>query len=269
MTTSTNSVANRFRMDGRVALIVGAGRGIGAASAIALAEAGCALVLASRTEPQVTEVAERAAELGVDAVPMASDATDPEACEALVDATVSRFGRLDVLVSVVGGSMPRSFMDTSDRMLGAAFERNVIDGLRLVRLAVPHLLRSDAASVVMVSSAIGHLTGRGYLAYGAAKSAVDHAVRLMANDLNPKIRVNAVAPGAILTEALEFVAEQPEIKDAIEAGTPLHRIGDPEDIAAAVLYLASAASSYMTGQILHIDGGLSTVNVPMPFPDLT
>ena len=157
MTTSTNSVANRFRMDGRVALIVGAGRGIGAASAIALAEAGCDLVLASRTEPQVTEVAERAAELGVDAVPMASDATDPEACEALVDATVSRFGRLDVLVSVVGGSMPRSFMDTSDRMLGAAFERNVIDGLRLVRLAVPHLLRSDAASVVMVSSDIDRL----------------------------------------------------------------------------------------------------------------
>ena len=121
----------------------------------------------------------------------------------------------------------------------------------------------------MVSSAIGHVTGRGYLAYGAAKAAVDHAVRLMALDLNPHIRVNAVAPGAILTEALEFVAEQPEIKDAIEAGTPLRRLGVPDDIAAAVLYLASPASSYVTGQILAIDGGLSTVNMEIPFPDVS
>jgi 7-alpha-hydroxysteroid dehydrogenase len=152
--------------------------------------------------------------------------------------------------------------------MATAFERNVVDGIRLVRAAVPRLLTSEDASVVMVSSAIGHLNGRGYLAYGTAKAALDHAVRLMASDLNPRIRINAVAPGAILTEALEFVASQPAIKAAIEEGTPLRRIGDPADIAAAVLFLCSRASSYITGQVLHVDGGLSTVNVPMPFPDL-
>jgi len=263
------SVASNFRMDGRVALLAGAGRGIGAASALALAEAGADVVVMARTTDQIEDVAAKARDFGVRALPLAVDASDPEAMEAAVARSVGEFGRLDCVVSVIGGSMPRSFMDTSDRMLRTAFDRNVVDGIRLVRLAVPELLKSDAPSVVMVSSAIGHVTGRGYLAYGAAKAAVDHAVRLMALDLNPHIRVNAVAPGAILTEALEFVAEQPEIKDAIEAGTPLRRLGVPDDIAAAVLYLASPASSYVTGQILAIDGGLSTVNMEIPFPDVS
>ena len=263
------SVASNFRMDGRVALLAGAGRGIGAASALALAEAGADVVVMARTTDQIEDVAAKARDFGVRALPLAVDASDPEAMEAAVARSVGEFGRLDCVVSVIGGSMPRSFMETSDRMLRTAFDRNVVDGIRLVRLAVPELLKSDAPSVVMVSSAIGHVTGRGYLAYGAAKAAVDHVVRLMALDLNPHIRVNAVAPGAILTEALEFVAEQPEIKDAIEAGTPLRRLGVPDDIAAAVLYLASPASSYVTGQILAIDGGLSTVNMEIPFPDVS
>ena len=211
------SVASNFRMDGRVALLAGAGRGIGAASALALAEAGADVVVMARTTDQIEDVAAKARDFGVRALPLAVDASDPEAMEAAVARSVGELGRLDCVVSVIGG----------------------------------------------------HVTGRGYLAYGAAKAAVDHAVRLMALDLNPHIRVNAVAPGAILTEALEFVAEQPEIKDAIEAGTPLRRLGVPDDIAAAVLYLASPASSYVTGQILAIDGGLSTVNMEIPFPDVS
>lgn len=93
-------------------------------------------------------------------------------------------------------------------------------------------------------------------------------MRLLAADLSPRIRVNAVAPGAILTEALEVVAANPEIKAAIEAGTPLRRLGEPNDIAAAVLYLASKASSYVTGQVLAVDGGLRTTNLELPIPDL-
>jgi 7-alpha-hydroxysteroid dehydrogenase len=120
----------------------------------------------------------------------------------------------------------------------------------------------------MISSAIGHVVGRGYVAYGSAKAALDHAVELMAADLNPKIRVNAVAPGAILTEALEVVASNPELRASIENATPLRRLGVPEDIAAAVLYLASAASSYVTGQILAVDGGVTTTNFNFPIPDL-
>jgi len=177
-------------------------------------------------------------------------------------------GRLDVVVSVTGGSPPRPFLKSSDKFLTKSFESNALQGLRLARAAVPHLSSSDAASMVMISSAIGHVVGRGYVGYGAGKAALDHAVRQLAAELNPKIRVNAVSPGAVLTESLEEVAADPKFKAALEEATPMRRIGTVEDIAAAILYLASPASSYVTGQILAVDGGLLTSNFTMPFPDL-
>lgn len=262
------SVADSFGLDGRVALVAGAGRGIGAASALALAEAGADVVLLSRTPDQIGAVAEEARKFGVRALAIPTDASEGDAVTAAIEATVTELGRLDIVVSVVGGSMPKPFMETSDRSLLVGFERNVVDGLRLVRAAIPHLLHSDAASVVMISSAIGHVTGRGYVGYGTVKAALDHAVRMLAVELNPTIRVNAVAPGAVITEALEMVLTDPAISDVLKANTPLRRLGVPDDIAAAVLYLASSASSYMTGQILAVDGGLSITNMPMPFPDL-
>lgn len=257
-----------FRLDGRVALVAGAGRGIGAATAVALADAGADVVLLSRTPDQIEAVAETIRGLGRRALAIPTDASEPDQVTAAIERTVADLGQLDVVVSVVGGSFPKPFLDTSDRSLAMAFDRNVVDGLRLVRVAIPHLLRSDAASIVMVSSAIGHVTGRGFVAYGAAKAALDHAVRLLSVELNPRIRINAVAPGAILTEALAMVSDQPEILAAIEAATPLRRIGEPDDIAAATLYLASAASSYVTGQVLAVDGGLAVTNLPLPLPDL-
>ncbi|WP_127784379.1 SDR family oxidoreductase [Rhodococcus sp. X156] len=263
-----DAVMSSFRMDGRVALLSGAGRGIGARSALALAEAGADVVLLSRTQSQLDGVAEQVRALGRRALPLATDAADPDAVAAAVERAVTDLGRLDVVVSVTGGSTPKPFLKTSDRSLAMSFETNVIQGLRLVRNAVPHLLGSDAASIVMISSAIGHVVGRGYVGYGSGKAALDHAVRLLAAELNPKIRVNAVAPGAILTESLEVVAADPAMKQALEDATPLQRIGTVEDIAAAVLYLASPASSYVTGQVLAVDGGLAVTNMDMPFPDL-
>ncbi|SFS71487.1 SDR family oxidoreductase [Saccharopolyspora flava] len=257
-----------FRLDGRVALVSGAGRGIGAATALGLAEAGADVAVLSRTPEQIESVVKQARELGRRAVAIPTDAGDPDAVSAAVARAADELGRLDVVVSVTGGSMPRPFTDTHDEALRKSFENNVVHGVRLVREAVPHLARSDSASVVMVSSSTGHLVGRGYLAYGAAKASLDHAVRMMAADLNPNIRVNAVAPGAILTEALEVVAADPTMKATLEEHTPLRRIGTPEDVAAAILYLASPASSYVTGQVLAVDGGLVTPNMPLPIPDV-
>ena len=267
------TVRNRYDMTGRVVLLSGAGRGIGAASALALAEAGADIAVLARSADQLEAVAGAAQAMGRRAIALPTDANDAQAVEAAVATTVAELGRIDSVVSVVGGSMPQPFMSTSDRDLRNAFENNVINGLRLVRACVPHLVaagggRPGASSVVMVSSAIGHVVGRGYTAYGSAKAALDHAVELMAADLNPKIRVNAVAPGAILTEALEVVAANPELKASIENATPLRRLGEPDDIAAAVLFLASDASSYVTGQILHVDGGVTTTNFNFPIPDL-
>ena len=267
------SVRSMFDMSGRVALLSGAGRGIGAASALALAEAGADIAVLARSADQIEAVAAQARAMGRRAVAIPTDANDADAVEAAVARAVAELGRLDTVVSVVGGSMPQPFMNTSDKDLRNAFENNVVNGLRLVRACVPHLVAAGndkvgASSVVMVSSAIGHVVGRGYVAYGSAKAALDHAVHLMAADLNPKIRVNAVAPGAILTEALEVVAANPTLKKTIEDATPLHRLGEPDDIAAAVLYLASNASSYVTGQVLAVDGGVLTTNFNFPIPDL-
>jgi 7-alpha-hydroxysteroid dehydrogenase len=262
------SVAELFRLDGRVALVAGAGRGIGAAGAIALAEAGADVAVLSRTAAQIDAVAEQIHGLGRRAVAIPTDVSDPDAVAAAVARSMQELGRLDVLVCVTGGSFPKPFLDTSDRSLGIAFERNVVDGLRLVRLAVPHLLESPVASVVMISSAVGHVTGRGYVAYGASKAALDHAVQILSLELNPKIRVNAVAPGAIMTEALQMVAADSDIVDSLAANTPLGRVGTTDDIAAAIAYLASPASGYVTGQILAVDGGLVVPNLPTGQRDL-
>lgn len=263
------SVFDGFRLDGRVALLSGAGRGIGAGAALALAEAGADIAICARTAEQLDELAARVRErTGRRALPIVADAYDPDATAVAVERVAGEYGRLDVVVSVTGGAYPRPFLQTGDEVLLDSFRSNVVNGLRLVRCAVPHLLGSDAASVVMVSSAIGHVVGRGYVAYGSGKAALDHSVRLLAGELNPRIRVNAVAPGATLTESLEKVAADPKVKGLLERETPLHRLGTVEDIAAAILYLASPASSYVTGQVLAVDGGLLKSNLDMPFADL-
>jgi 7-alpha-hydroxysteroid dehydrogenase len=233
-----------------------------------LAEAGAHVAVIARTAEQLEAVATRARSFGGHALALPADANDAEAVAAAVKRCADELGGLDVVVSVVGGAMPRPFTGTSDEHLRAAFEHNVVNGVRLVRLALPWLRQSPAASVVMVSSAIGHLVGRGYLAYGTSKAALDHAVELMAADLDPGIRVNAVAPGAILTEALEAVASDPALKATIEQATPLRRLGEPDDVAAAVLYLASDASAYVTGQIIAVDGGIRSPNFSFPIPDV-
>lgn len=262
------TLPERFRLDGKVAIVSGAGRGIGAATARALATAGAAVAVWSRTAEQVEAVAADIEADGGRAMAATVDAGDADAVTAGVDAVVESLGRLDVVVNVVGGALPRAALDTKDHHLTGAFDHNVVTGIRLVRATAPHLLAAGGGSVIMVSSAVGHLVGRGYLAYGTAKAAVDHSVRMLAADLSPRIRVNAVAPGAILTEALAFIAEDEATRTAIESATPLRRLGTPEDIAAAVLYLASPASSYVTGQVLAVDGGLTAPNFTIPLPDL-
>ena len=262
------SMLDKFRLDGKVALLNGAGRGIGAASALALADAGANVVVLARSQDQIDDVAQQIRDRGRRALAIQCDAMDTNAVTAAVDQAVAEMGRLDIVVNVVGGAMPGQFLRATDAVLADAWERNVTTGLRLARAAVPHLLATDGGSIIMISSAVGHVVGRGYAVYGSVKAAVDHSVRLLAAELNPRIRVNAVAPGAILTDALAIVMTNDDIRNALEGGTPMRRIGQPDDIAAAVLYLASPASSYVTGQILAVDGGLQVPNLDMPFADL-
>jgi 7-alpha-hydroxysteroid dehydrogenase len=262
------TILDRFRLDGRAAVVTGAGRGIGAASAVALAQAGADVVISSRTAEQLADVAKLIEAEGRRAVTVTADLDDLDAVAALATAAQDAFGRLDIVVNNVGGAMPRAFMDTSPGFMERAFHFNVSTAHALTRAAVPLMLAADGGAVVNISSSMGRFAGRGYAAYGTAKAALSHYTRLAAKDLAPRIRVNAIAVGATATSALEVVVSDDALRTAMEDATPLRRIGDVEDISAAVLYLASPAGAYLTGKVIEVDGGIEQPNTDLGIPDL-
>lgn len=266
-------ILDRFKISGKTAVVTGAGRGLGAASALALAEAGANVLISARTAEQLGEVAGQIEKTGRKAIVVPADLSDLDAAEALAGRAADEFGRLDIVVNNVGGYMPRPFIATKPKHLASAFHFNVATAHALTQAALPHLLKSadnggEGGSVINISSTVGRTAGRGYLAYGTAKAALAHYTRLAAADLAPKIRVNAVAVGAAATSALEIVVQDDNLRHQVEAATPLRRIGDAEDVAAAVVFLASPASAYITGKVLEVDGGIERPNLDMGIPDL-
>lgn len=261
-------ITDMFRVDGRVALVTGAGRGIGRASAVALAEAGADVVVAARTAEQVEEVAEQIRALGRRAEPVSFDVMELERLGELVAAATDRLGGLDLLVNNAGGSFPKPLLDTSVASFERAFRFNVTTALELTKQAVPAMLERGGGSVVNISSAIGRLTDRGFAAYGTAKGALTHLTKLMACDLAPHIRVNGIAVGSIATSALDMVLVDEQLRSQMEAATPLRRLGQPEDIAAGVVYLCSDAGSFITGKLLEIDGGTEAPTLGLGLADL-
>ena len=261
-------VLERFLLTDRVAVVTGAGRGIGAASAVALAEAGADVVVSSRTATQLDDVAAQIEAAGRRALVVPADLSDLDNVARLATAAQEAFGRLDIVINNVGGTIPNAFLDTTPDYLKEAFHFNVATAHALCRAAVPLMLESGGGTVVNISSVMGRVSGRGYLAYGAAKAALAHYTRLAARDLAPRIRVNAIAVGSVATSALDFVVQNDEIRTAMEDATPLQCIGEAEDVAAAVIYLASPASAYVTGKVLEVDGGLDQPNLELGLPDL-
>ena len=261
-------ILDRFRLDGQVAIITGAGRGIGAGSALALAECGANVLLAARTQSQLDDVASQVEALGSKAVTVACDLSDLDQVAGLAETAAKELGRIDILVNNVGGTMPLPLLDTSPRYLEEAFHFNVATAHALVRASVPTMLETDGGAIVNISSVIGRVAGRGYIAYGTVKAALSHYTKLASKDLAPRIRVNAIAVGSTATSALDIVTSTPELKETMEEMTTLGRIGDIEDISTAVIYLASKAGSYMTGKVLEVDGGIDAPNLDFGLADL-
>jgi 7-alpha-hydroxysteroid dehydrogenase len=170
---------------------------------------------------------------------------------------------VDVLVNNAGGSPPKSFLKSSEKAFEEAFHFNVTSGFALSRLLVPHMQKSDGASIVNISSALSHRVEKAFIAYGTAKAALNHMTSLMAFELAPKVRVNAIAVGSVETEALSPFLSSGGLREKMEALTPLARLGTTEDIAAMALYLASPASSWVTGKIFEVDGGCVASNWPL------
>ena len=154
------------------------------------------------------------------------------------------------------------------KYLEEAFHFNVATAHVLSRAAVPLMLRGDGGSILSISSVVGRVAGRGYLAYGTAKAALAHWTRLAAEDLAPKIRVNAIAVGSVRTSALEFVLADEAMANQLVEKTPLGRVGETDDIATAAIYLSSPAGAFVTGKVWEIDGGLQAPNLDLGLPDL-
>jgi 7-alpha-hydroxysteroid dehydrogenase len=262
-------ILDRFRLDDKVAIITGGGRGLGAAIAVAFAEAGADVLIASRTESELEAVAEQVRAVGRKAHIVTADLAHPEATAQLAEQAVEAFGKLDIVVNNVGGTMPNTLLTTSTKDLKDAFTFNVATAHALTIAAVPLMLEhSGGGSIINITSTMGRLAGRGFAAYATAKAALSHYTRSAALDLCPRIRVNAIAPGSILTSALDVVASNDDLRKPMEQVTPMRRLGDPVDIAAAAVYLASPAGSFLTGKTLEVDGGLTYPNLDIPVPDL-
>ena len=259
-----NNILDRFRLDGQVAIITGSGRGIGAGTALAYADAGADVVLSARTLAQLEDTAKLVRERGRRALVVPCDVLDADQRQGLVEKTLDEFGRLDILVNNAGGWPPKAALDTTEDEFEACFRFNVTTAFAMTRLAVPKMVETTGGGVVVnISSAAGRFNSRGFVAYGTAKSALSFMTRNLAQDFAPKIRVNGIAVGAILTDALSGFMND-DLERQMLSKTPMARLGQVEDIAACALYLASPASSYVTGEIFGVNGGLTQMQIELP-----
>ncbi len=256
------SLLERFRLDGQVAVVTGGGRGIGEGLALGLAEAGADVVVAARRTEEVEAVAERVRSLGRRALAVTCDVMQIDQVQALARTTVEQMGRLDCWVSNAGGAddrVPRTFLDMPERQWDFQLNLNLKAVWTGAQAAARLMAEQGGGTIINISSVAAGRASPYNGPYAVAKSGVDNLTQTLAAELAASgIRVNGVAPGPIPTEVfLEFL--QLEEKDIPELGErfqiPLGRVGTPEDIAPAVVYLASDASSWMTGQTIRICGG--------------
>lgn len=248
-------------LTGRVALITGASRGIGRAIAEEFAAHGCAVALAARTSDAIQQVADAINAGGGRAVAFAADVTDEQVAERLVAETVAALGGLDILVNNAGGnsfSIPVASMRLSGWSKTMAL--NVDATVRLIQQALPHLASSDHGAIINVGSVAG-LRGAPLMShYGAAKAAIASLTRSLSVEVaHQGIRVNSLVPGWIDTDLTSFLRDDANTESSVLARVPMGRWGRSEEIAQAALFLASDASSFMTGQELIVDGGLSAM----------
>ncbi len=260
-------ILDKFKLTDQVAIVTGGGRGIGRATCLAFAEAGADVVVAARRLETLEEVVAEVSKRGRRAIAVPTDVTDAAQLDTLLAKTLETFGRVDTIVNNAGGWPPTTAIAVDDSDMASALQFNVTSAFHLSRQAAPHLAKSPNGSIVNISSAMSHLVESGFVAYGTAKAALNHMTRLLAFEWAPRIRVNAIAAGATLTDALEAFVQMEDLHAKMIEMTPMKRLGHADEIAAAALYLASPAAAWVTGKIFEIDGGSVTATWPYKIPN--
>jgi NAD(P)-dependent dehydrogenase (short-subunit alcohol dehydrogenase family) len=245
------------RFESRAAFVTGAAHGIGRAIALRLVDEGASVTIADLDGESADRVAQEAAGLGGAALALRCDVADRVSVDESIAAHIERFGRLDALVNTAGGDVPNPpFQETDEDLWNRLVDLNLTSAMRCVRAALPHLLASPAGGNVVTISSINAMAAFGGYPYSAAKAGLEILTKNWAAQYGHRgLRFNVVAPGTIRTRVWD---NQPGAIERIEKVYPLGRVGEPEDIAAAVAFLASDDASWITGITLPVEGGILT-----------
>ncbi|ORB29005.1 SDR family NAD(P)-dependent oxidoreductase [Mycolicibacterium parafortuitum] len=257
----------QFKLDGQVAIVTGAGKGVGRGIARVLAEAGATVIGTARTESDIVATIEGIEKSGGNGLALVADAVSRPDGERVVGTAVDTFGRIDILVNNVGGATYARFLDITDEDFRHTFDWCVTSAFIMSQLAAPHMLDAGHGSIINISSGSARFGIRALTAYCVAKGGLEALTRAMAQELAPKIRVNAIALGSFATDGLQGSLDMmPGSLEKMMESTPLHRLGNVEDLGRLCVYL-STRDCYATNAIFHVDGGIDSNNSPLPIPD--
>jgi NAD(P)-dependent dehydrogenase (short-subunit alcohol dehydrogenase family) len=250
----------KFDLTGKVAIVTGGGKGIGRAIALGLAESGAAVTVAARNKQEIEAVTEEIIKMGGKSIAVVTDLTVNEQLENLVQKTISTFGRVDILVNNAARSFLRSLMDLREDGWDKVFDTNVKAAWLLSRLVARHMAKQKSGQIINITTVGAEKAEMGMAAYGCSKAALKMLTRCMAREWAADgIRVNAVGPTLTRTEFSKPIWSNPEIAKLVTSAIPMGRLAEPGEIVGAVLFLASGAANFITGQSIYVDGGSLTL----------
>lgn len=249
-------VLSKFNLEGKVAIVTGSGRGLGRAMAISLAEAGADVVVTARSFEQVQETSQDIEKLGRKCLPVKTDVTSKEDVDALIRKTLDQFGSIDILINNVGMAIVKDLMNTTPEDWQKQLDTNLTSAYLCCRAAGKHMLEKGSGKVVNVATVAG-VRGKWKMSgYGAAKAGIIQLTKTLAIEwARYNVNVNCIIPGIFYTSATKSVLDDDKMREIRTRKVPLKRIGEPEDIGPLAVFLSSAASDFITGTVIPIDGG--------------
>ena len=247
---------NLFSLENKVALVTGGGRGLGRAMALALAKAGADVVVASRTQSQLEKVVKEIQETGVRSLPLVADVSKRQDVQEMVSEVKEKLGRIDILVNAAGVNKRMPSLEVTSELWDQIVEINLKGTFLCCQAVVPYMIKQRSGSIINIASLLSAIGIPSLAPYAASKSGVVGLTRVLAAEwASYGVRVNCIGPGYFRTEMTHSLFADKEWVSRLLRKIPLGRAGTPEDLAGTVVFLASQASRYITGQVLYVDGG--------------